>query len=269
MRQFRSCVPSIVAALCAVAIGAGPMAAQNGNAPDPTVDSAATRALRNMGEYLRTVSTFQVRAEVATEEVLEDGQKIQFASHVDMVADRPNRFRIDLTSDRKQRIFLYDGVQFTIFAPRQKFYATVSAPKTIVELTDELEAKYAIDLPFVDLFRWGTPEADTVRFRSAKVIGPSVINDITTTHYAFRQDGMDWQLWIQEGSFPLPLKLVITTLTDDARPQHSAVYTWNLAPSYNAETFRFTAPDDAKRITIAQAHAMRTASGRRAGGSNR
>ena len=37
----------------------------------------------------------------------------------------------------------------------------------------------------------------------------------------------------------LPRKLVITTKTDEARPQHAVVYTWNLAPSFNEGAFTF------------------------------
>src|SRR5688572_21425784 len=55
------------------------------------------------------------------------------------------------------------------------------------------------------------------------------------------------------GDYPLPRKLVLTTLTDEARPQSSVVYTWNLAPSYNDATFAFIAPPDAKRIVLAEA----------------
>jgi hypothetical protein len=43
----------------------------------------------------------------------------------------------------------------------------------------------------------------------------------TCEHYAFRQEGLDWQIWIQ-GDYPLPRKFVIRTLTDDARPQHTS-----------------------------------------------
>jgi len=66
-------------------------------------------------------------------------------------------------------------------------------------------------------------------------------------------------VWIQAGKFPLPLKVLLTTTTDDARPQHEATYTWNLAPSYNEKTFAFAAPPDAKKITIAQVQEARMA----------
>jgi hypothetical protein len=235
---------------------------------EPRIDTAAMNALTRMGNYLRTLNAFQVKANVTTEEVLENGQKIQLASRLDAVADRPNKLRVQLSSDRKQRLFFFDGKNFTLFAPRQNFYSTVAAPGTIGSLADMLEQKYSIDLPFVDLFRWGTSDAPTKDITDATDIGASEIEGVTCQHYAFRQEGLDWQVWIQNGEFPLPRKLVITTLTDSARPQHEALYTWNLAPSFDSTTFVFTAPKDAKQITMADADKIRQQLNKRSGGND-
>jgi len=48
---------------------------------------------------------------------------------------------------------------------------------------------------------------------------------------------------------------VLTTTTDEARPQFTANYTWNLAPSFNDEAFTFDPPADAKRIVFEEAAA--------------
>jgi hypothetical protein len=223
-----------------------------------TIDPDAMSALDSMSAYLRTLKAFQVRAAITSEEVLLDGQKVQFASAADLVAMKPDRLRLQTTSDRKERLFLYDGKNFTLFAPRKNFYATVAAPPTIRELADRLDNGYGIELPFVDLFRWGTPESDAKDITAADIVGPSVIDGITCEHYAFRQRGLDWQVWIQEGDFPLPKKLVLTTMTDEARPQYEAVYTWNLAPSADSGAFAFIPPKDARKIAFADVLKART-----------
>ncbi|HEY2854563.1 MAG TPA: DUF2092 domain-containing protein [Gemmatimonadaceae bacterium] len=222
----------------------------------PTLDPDALGALRQMGAYLRTLKAFRLNADVVTEEVRTDGQKVQILRTVDLVARRPNRLFAEITNDRQRRLFFYDGAHFTLFAPRETFYATVNAPATIEKLADELEDKYDIELPLVDLFRWGTDESDFGAITSAVDLGASAINGITCQQYAFRQEGMDWQLWIQRGDNPLPCRIVITTLTDEARPQHTATYAWNLAPSYDDNTFVFSAPSDAKPIPLATVMAV-------------
>ncbi len=83
-------------------------------------------------------------------------------------------------------------------------------------------------------------------------VGPSEIGGVTCGHYAFRQEGLDWQVWIQMGDFPLPRKQVLTTTTDEARPQYAATFTWNLAPSFNEAAFEFVPPKGAGRVVLTE-----------------
>lgn len=216
-------------------------------------DSSAVAALDRMGTYLRTLKSFQIKANVITEAVRTDGQKVQVERNVDLVARRPDRLFAEIKNDRQQRLFFYDGSNFTLFAPRTNFYSTVAAPASIEKLADALEDKFALELPLVDLFRWGTPESDEGAITSAVDLGPSTVNGLTCEQYAFRQEGIDWQLWIQRGDAPLPCRIVITTLTDVARPQYMTTYSWNLAPSFSDATFAFQAPSDAKKIPFTEA----------------
>jgi hypothetical protein len=241
----------LACALSVVPQSARLVLAQDGNGT-PVIDPEALAALDKMGAYLRTLNTFEVRAAYTRERVLQDGQKVQRAGTADLIATRPSKLRVSVTADASERQFYFDGKWFTLFAPREKFYATVSAPATINDLSKQLEDKYDIELPLVDLFRWGTPDGSTEPITSALDFGISLVNGTTCQHYAFRQEGLDWQVWIQKGEFPLPLKVVLTTTTDDARPQMASVYTWNLAPSVSEASFTFVPPTDARRIPLTE-----------------
>src|SRR5690348_2778382 len=141
----------------------------------PERDQSALSALERMGDYLRTLTAFQLTADVVTEDVRTDGQKVQIIRSVDLVAKRPNRLFADIRNDRQRRLFFFDGKRFTLYAPRPNFYATIDAPPTIEKLADVLEDKYDLELPLVDLFRWGTPEANVNSITSAIDLGPSAI----------------------------------------------------------------------------------------------
>jgi hypothetical protein len=247
-------------AAAAIAVGSGWAGAQSaaGKLVDTTrIDTAAVNALGRMGTYLRSLNAFQVKATITTEKVLDDGMKIQQSGTADLLAHKPNELRVEFMEERNPRTLFYDGKTFTLWAPRPKFYASAAAPPTIAQLIDTLDDRFDIQMPFVDLFRWGTPESDVKEITGALYVGPAVINGVTCDQYAFRQTGLDWQVWIQAGEFPLPHKLVLTTTTDDARPQHESLYTWNLAPSFNAAAFAFDVPTDAKKITFREAVAAR------------
>jgi hypothetical protein len=240
-------------------LSAALLAQEAGTQKSDLIEPAAMEALNHMGTYLRSLKDFQVKAAVTSEDVLENGEKLTFAHTTDILAKSPNRLRVEVEGDQKSRLFLYDGKTFTLFARRAGYYATVDAPPTIGELIDVVSDKYGIEIPLLDLFLWGGPRASTNEITEATDFGPGDVGGITCEHYGYRQPGLDWQVWIQLGDHPLPKKLVLTTLTDDARPQHTSVLTWNLAPSYNEAAFVFDPPTDAHKIVFAEQSASAAA----------
>jgi hypothetical protein len=233
---------------------AAPAAASAATGSDTAIerDPAAIKALEDMSTYLRTLKAIQVHVVTSRDEVLEDGQNVTFSGTVDMIAERPNRLRAEVITDKQHRMYFDDGKTFSVWARRANFYATIPAPPTLRELSDTLTDRYNLELPVADLFHWGEGES-TEGIVGASDLGASQVDGTTCEHYAFRQEGADWQLWIQQGDYPLPRKLVITTTTDPARPRFSSVITWNLAPSYNDAAFTFDPPKDAKKIALAEA----------------
>jgi len=215
-------------------------------------DAAAIKALEDMSTYLRGLKAIQVHVVTSRDEVLVDGQNVTFSGTVDMLAERPNHLRVEMTTDKQHRMFFDDGKTFTVWARRANYYATIPAPPTLRELSDTLTDRYNLELPVADLFHWGEGES-TAAIVGASDLGAAQVDGTTCEHYAFRQEGADWQLWIQQGPHPLPRKLVITTTTDPARPRFTAVIAWNLAPSYNDAAFTFDPPKDARKITMAEA----------------
>jgi len=246
-KKCRRYLTRTVLVLAIASLGASAEAQQSSAAVNP----AAIKALNDMASYLRNLKAFQVESATTTDEVQDNGQLIQYTAKINFVVQMPNKLLATASSDRNERTFIYDGKTFTMFAQRAGYYATVPAPPTLRELDDALSEKYDIELPLADLFRFGSPDWKGADIKEATDIGPSEVSGITCEHYAFRQDDVDWQVWIQKGEYPLPRKLVITTTTEAARPQHTATYTWNLAPSYNEQSFTFVPPAGARKIVLA------------------
>jgi hypothetical protein len=229
-------------------MGQPPQATTEAKQQDSNIDPAAIDSVKKMSAYLRSLKVFQVQGAITHDDVLEDGLIIQSSSKVDMLAAKPNRLRAEVTSDDKHRLYLYDGKTFTAWGKLNNYYATVPAPPTIPELFKQVDEKFDIELPLIDLFKWGTNEDDINKIKTAIDAGPTNVEGVTCEQYVFHQEGVDWQVWIQLGDYPLPRRLVITTLTDEARPQHTMTLAWNLAPSFNDGAFVFDPPPDAKRI---------------------
>jgi hypothetical protein len=214
------------------------------------VDPNVVKALGQMGAYLRTLTAFEVEATTSTDEVLDNGQKVQFDGTVQLQVRRPDKLHAEVKSDRKHREFFYDGKTFTVFGRQVDYYATVPAPPTLRELATVLAARYGIAIPLADLFFWGLEEDRAADLRSAIDLGPATIGGTECEQYALRQEGVDWQVWIQKGDSPLPRKLVITTTSDPAQPQYVSVLKWNLNPKLSDATFSFSPPQGALRIVL-------------------
>jgi hypothetical protein len=214
------------------------------------VDPPAMAALNRMGTYLRTLTAFEVEARTATENVMDDGFKLQFEGVASLKVRRPDRLQVDIANAGKQRQIFYDGKSVTVYGPRLKYYATVPAPPTLRETIEVLAKKYGIETPLADLFYWGTDESGAADIKVARHIGPATIDGKPADQYAYRQEGVDWQLWIQQGEQPLPLKMAITSTAQPAQPTYSVWLRWNLSPRLQEAAFAFKPPPGAMKIVM-------------------
>lgn len=250
---FRSTMV-VVALLAAAGVGSAQQpqtpGARTPGERAPAVDPEAIKALQKMGKFLQSLKAFEVRAENTTDQVLDTGQKIQFGGVVHYRVRKPDHLRADVTTDRKHTQYFYDGKTLTMYRPRMTYYTTVSAPATIRKTLEVAEQTYGLEVPLADLFFWGTDQSGVDDIKAAMLIGPSKIGDVMSDHYAYRQEGVDWQLWIQTGATPLPRKLVITTVQEGSQPQYVAVLTWNLSPKLDDTTFTFKPPAGVHKIPI-------------------
>lgn len=215
------------------------------------VDPQSVQALRNMGAYLRTLTNFEIRSDTARDEVDQSGQKLQFFGTIDYKVRRPNGLVIRSNEERRQRELVYDGRTLTIFTPEKGYYAQIAAPPTIRETLDLAADRYDIHPPIVDLFKWGTGDEGLNKLTSGRRVGDAIVNGQSADHYAFRQKGVDWQIWIAKGDKPLPLRVVVTSTSDPVQPQFRASLSWNTAAQFADNTFDFRPPADARQIGIA------------------
>ena len=234
----------IIAMLTGPAIGATQSKA-------PTIEPEAIAALEKMGAYLRAQQSFTIRTNIETDYVLESGQTVRLGARGELRVRRPDHLRAELVSDRKQRQYFYDGKTFTVYGPQIGYYARIAAPPTLLALADDLEDHYGLELPMVDLFRWGSDQSSIDEITSAAFVGTERIDGVPTDHYAFRQAGVDWQIWIQQGASPVPRRLLLITTDDPARPQRSVEMTWMLGTRHTDAEFAFVPPKDATRIEVA------------------
>lgn len=221
-------------------------------ANEGVIEDGAIDALKEMSDYLMTAKTLAITSQGTMDVVTNDGQRIQLDGTTNYKVRRPG-FVIDYISDIKSRRFIYDGKNFTVFSPKLGFYASVPAPGTNREVLDEIYNKFGISLPLEDLFRWGdgSNAARIEALRSAYKVGTVTLDGVATDHFAFREDDVDWEVWIDQGDAPLPRKLVIVNRLDPAKPTFTARLKWNVNPTFTDADFTFAPDANAKRIQLA------------------
>ena len=226
-----------------------------GNDPianEGVIEDGAIEALKEMSEFLRTANTLAIKSVGSMDAVTANGQRIQLDGTTTYKVRRPG-FVIDYESDIKSRRFIYDGKTFTVYSPKLGFYATAPAPPTNREVLDTIYNKFGISLPLEDLFRWGegSHEARLHALQSAYEVGTATIDGVETDHYAFREDDVDWEVWIQSGPQPFPRKLVIVDRTDPSRPTFITRLSWTMNPTFTDADFTFVPDANAKKIQLA------------------
>ncbi len=235
-----------------------PLAAQPAAA---SVDPQAVQALTRMGAALRALPHFTLNATTSTEYVLDDGQKIALPGTVAYRVLGPDHFFVEIQSEDQHRQLFYDGKALTIYSPRLKYYATLDGlNKSSQALLTESATTYGIELPLADLFLWGTPAFPTDQLQSALRIGSARIGGEATQHYAFRQPGVDWQVWISDTT-PLPRQLAITSHSDPALPTYQATLNWDTRRTVTAKELAFEPKGATKIVFVPVALAVQTTDG--------
>lgn len=222
------------------------------------VDPGATGALDAMADYLRSLRAFEVDANTSNDVVLDNGQNVALLRDTVLKVKRPDRMRADITGNGNVRGMVYDGRHFTIFNQKQGFYARNDAPPTLDEFARDLANTWHIEMPLADLFYWAYGKHDDRVLTSAQAIGLEKVDALWCTHYAFRQQGVDWELWIEQGPRPLPCRMVVTDTTQVSRPRRDVTYHWKLNPVFPASTFAFHPRADEKETGMKPAASLRS-----------
>lgn len=229
-------------------------------AEHPVREQQAVDAVNQMGQFLRGLKQFEVTVNSDRDEVLTNGQILQFSHTTRMLVNQPDHMQADISGITNGSIkhVYYDGKKFTIFNQPDNYYATVDAPPTLKGLREKLSQQFGIEMPLADLFEWGTDDSAASKLISAMYVGDESINGAICSHYAYREKDFDWQLWIAKGDAMLPCKLSIIDKQDPAHPHYTAIYSWQTSPAVSANRFEFTPPVNAHLIEIRRVDAAQS-----------
>jgi hypothetical protein len=216
---------------------------------DSAITPEARAVMERMKSALHASQRYSVSAQISRDETLSYGYKLQHNENATMLLELPNKLRVDVSGDIKNRAYYYDGSQFTIYAKDLNVYAKKPVSGNLHDFVERLLDE-EVDMPLIDLL-YNAAQGDLLDdVRVGKVVGETEIDGESVTHLAFRQPEVDWQLWVSNGAQALPRKILITTRYEVGDPQYQAVMRWNLQPKFTASDFNFVPGKGVTQIKV-------------------
>jgi hypothetical protein len=214
------------------------------------VDPAAIAAFNRMSEHVAALKAFEFKTSFSFDIVAKNKQTVSVEGLGHYLAKRPDKLAADIENDLFGRKYLYDGKTLSILSKGEKYYAQIATAPTIREMLAAMAAQFAIEIPVADLFDLGTPHSPVYNLRSAFFVGKSEVDGIEADHWAFRSSARDWQLWIQTGDKPLPLKLTLIDRRQPTHPRYTVTLKWTDRTDIADGEFTFTPSAEQMRIEI-------------------
>jgi hypothetical protein len=222
--------------------------------PQAVTESADARGiLMRMAEFLANTPRFSMNLQDNYDVVQASGQKIEFGERRKVTLSRPNGLRIEADhSNGDKHLVQYDGRDITVFNPYLKVYAQVNKPGGIDEAVMYFLRDLHMRLPLALLLTSRLPSELEKRTQALDYVERTEIHGMPAHHLAGQTETVDYQVWIAEGSQPLPLRVVLTYKNEEGQPQFRAQFSdWNLAPEIDNSQFAFTPPEGAQKIAFA------------------
>ncbi|WP_169791344.1 DUF2092 domain-containing protein [Sandaracinus amylolyticus] len=229
----------------------------------PAVDPEADRHLRAMSQYLAGLRSFRVDADSSLEVVLESGQKLQYLASSRVSVRRPDRLRSERHGALADLTLYYDGDSITLHGRRANLFATADAPRTLDQAIDFARDELDIEAPAADLLMSDVYRTLGAEAASGTYVGTAEVGGVNCHHLAFRgRSGSDWQLWIQEGATPLPMRYVVVSTDVRSQPQFAVdLHDWQTNAAMSDAEFAFEPPPGAQRIEFRRVLEERRAQG--------
>lgn len=217
---------------------------ESGWAIDPRVD----KHIRQFSEKHKELINYSFTVIDTSDEVQENGQKLQFSHRRTVTVSQPNKLRIDSVGDLSNRSIWKDNNTLTIMDMDKNVYAQVESTGSIDEMMDTMLIRYGLRTPLADLLSSDIYTTLMGKAKTGQYLGLHNVGEIKCHHLAVTQENIDWQIWIEKGTSRLR-KMVITYKQLQGEPQYTVVLqTITTLPKVNEETFSFKPPSGAEKI---------------------
>jgi hypothetical protein len=216
-----------------------------GGGPDPFA------LLKKMSDYMGGQKQIRMTVNETFDEVTGAGQKIQLFNDRKIEMKRPDRILVEVNGAGLRRRITCDGDTFTLVDFGRNLYASMPMQGSLDLVMDALARDYGMAQPVEDLLYADLNARLAPRIQSGQFLGQEKVSGRTCNHVAFKQAGLSWQAWIEDGDKPVPWRVVVSYDTAPGRPQYTLLVAKFETPLLMPDLqFRAKVPDGAMSASL-------------------
>ncbi|MFC5270342.1 DUF2092 domain-containing protein [Adhaeribacter terreus] len=225
--------------------------AMNASEGAEKVDKQADKLLKEMSDYLTAMKQFSYTSKGIIEIVGDDKTKDKVTYNSEVFIKRPNKMRVNVKNEDRNAAVYYDGKKFTVLGKNANMYAQADAPPTLDAALDSAREKFVLDPPGADMLYTNAYDGLMEQVTDGKVLKEENINGKAANHLAFKSKEVDWEIWIQKGESPVPLRYKIISKNEPERPEMTVDFSdWKpgTGNAFADQQFVLTPPAKSRKI---------------------
>ena len=203
----------------------------------------ATAPLKRMHAYLTSTPELEFETSFSSTSDL-PGLNKRGTAH--FFIRQPNQFRVDVSSNSGDYVFVSDGRTFTLYRPSEGKFAQTRARNSIIGTMYLAAGLLNIHARFIDFF-WTVDYGEQMKVAAG---GAEAIGNRQCNRFSVDRFEDDWDVWLEQTGPPLPCKLVSRRTDGNDRTVQTNEFIWKSNPVFSPNTFAFSPPKGSREVDV-------------------
>jgi hypothetical protein len=214
-------------------------------------DSVAVLLMDRMSDFIGELQSCNYKLNVEEDYYNDDNFMVKKFSEDEVYMVGPDKMLVSINGNKGHRSYLYNGTQLAYYSHDENNYGIIETPDNIVETIDKVNADYDIEFPAADFFYPAFTDDLIESSQQIKYLGKSQVNGKECFHLLAIGAEFDFQFWISNDGYNLPMKFVYVYKNKKGAPQYQGTFSdWKINPTVPDAMFNFLPPPGAKQIRI-------------------
>ncbi|QBN17727.1 DUF2092 domain-containing protein [Flavobacterium nackdongense] len=215
-------------------------------------DSVAVLLMDRMSDFIGELQSCSYKLNVGEDFSGEDNFMLKKFSEDLVYMVGPDKMLVSKKGSKGQQSYLYNGTQLAYYSHDENNFGIIDAPDNIIETIEKVNSDYDIEFPAADFFYPAFTDDLIENSSQIKYIGKSMVNDTECFQLLAIGTDFDFQFWISNDAFNLPMKFVYVYKNKKGSPQYEGTFSeWKINPVFPDSMFNFLPPPQAIQIRIA------------------